>query len=224
MKGFLLITTLSLVLSVMDAQVINTACTSSMITSFTPCFNFFTGSTSNGSSTPTTQCCSSLKSMMSNSMDCACLIVTANVPIQLPINRTLALSLPRACNMDGVPLQCKSTGTPLPAPGSVSLGPSPAPEADAPDSAFSPRASKAVSSSPGPESGSSNEALSPSALLAPSAETPNANPRIRPVMNPSSSGATSHITLLPFTVLISIAAMVLYLFMNISLKYLDTDG
>ncbi|KAE8665434.1 putative mitochondrial ribosomal protein L24 [Hibiscus syriacus] len=53
---------------------------------------------------------------MSGSMDCACLIFTASVPIQLPINRTLAISLPQACNMDSVPVQCKAYGTPLPAP------------------------------------------------------------------------------------------------------------
>ncbi|PPE01332.1 hypothetical protein GOBAR_DD01658 [Gossypium barbadense] len=96
---------------------ISTACTASMISSFTPCLNFITGSSGNGSSSPTQGCCGSLKSLMSTSMDCACLIITASVPFQLPINRTLALSLPRACNMGGVPVQCKASGTPLPAPG-----------------------------------------------------------------------------------------------------------
>ncbi|KAB2050665.1 hypothetical protein ES319_A12G003400v1 [Gossypium barbadense] len=95
---------------------ISTACSASMISSFTPCLNFITGSSGNGSSSPTQGCCSSLKSLMSTSMDCACLIITASVPFQLPINRTLALSLPRACNMGGVPVQCKASGTPLPAP------------------------------------------------------------------------------------------------------------
>ncbi|MBA0771495.1 hypothetical protein Gotri_007002 [Gossypium trilobum] len=115
---------------------ISTACTASMISSFTPCLNFITGSSGNGSSSPTQGCCGSLKSLMSTSMDCACLIITASVPFQLPINRTLALGLPRACNMGGVPVQCKvfneisdsltphflhfaASGTPLPAPGNV---------------------------------------------------------------------------------------------------------
>lgn len=87
---------------------INTPCTASMVSSFTPCINFITGSTGNGSS-PTAACCSSFKSLMSGSTDCLCLLIGANVPFQLPINRTLAISLPRACNMGGVPIQCKGT-------------------------------------------------------------------------------------------------------------------
>ncbi|GFZ04718.1 bifunctional inhibitor/lipid-transfer protein/seed storage 2S albumin superfamily protein [Actinidia rufa] len=64
-----------LVISVIsvDGQ-ISTACTNSMTNSFTPCLNFITGSSGNGAS-PTTGCCDSLKSLMSGSMDCACLIL-----------------------------------------------------------------------------------------------------------------------------------------------------
>ncbi|XP_020239936.1 leucine-rich repeat extensin-like protein 5 [Cajanus cajan] len=106
---------------------INTPCNASMLsTSFTPCVNFLTNSSGNGSS-PTTECCSALKSLTSGGMDCLCLIVTGSVPFRIPVNRTLAISLPRACNMPGVPLQCKASGSPLPAPGPVSLGPSPSP-------------------------------------------------------------------------------------------------
>lgn len=86
---------------------VTTSCTASMISSFSPCMNFLTNSTATGTS-PTADCCSALKSLTSNGRDCACLIVTGNVPFQIPINRSLAISLPRACNMPGVPLQCKS--------------------------------------------------------------------------------------------------------------------
>ncbi|RLM65130.1 non-specific lipid-transfer protein-like protein [Panicum miliaceum] len=40
-------------------------------------------------------------------LDCACLILTGNVPFSLPINRTLAISLPRICSSMSVPLQCR---------------------------------------------------------------------------------------------------------------------
>lgn len=100
----ILVLLISLLLSV-NGQ-ISTPCTASMLSTFTPCLNYITGSSGNGSS-PTGDCCSALKSLIPTGMDCACLLVTANVPIQLPINRTLALSLPRACKMGGVPLQCK---------------------------------------------------------------------------------------------------------------------
>ncbi|KAJ1423830.1 Bifunctional inhibitor/plant lipid transfer protein/seed storage helical domain [Sesbania bispinosa] len=106
---------------------ISTPCNASTLsTLFTPCMGFLTNSSSNGTS-PTTECCSALKSLTSGGMDCLCLVVTASVPFRIPINRTLAISLPRACNMPGVPVQCKASGSPLPAPGPVSLGPSPSP-------------------------------------------------------------------------------------------------
>ncbi|KAM0031450.1 putative bifunctional inhibitor/plant lipid transfer protein/seed storage helical [Helianthus debilis subsp. tardiflorus] len=101
---------------------ITTPCSPTMITSFTPCLNFLTNSTTNGSTTPTSDCCNSLKTLTSRGTDCLCLIVTGSVPFQIPINRTLAISLPRACNMPGVPLQCKApAGSPIPAPGKIYL-------------------------------------------------------------------------------------------------------
>ncbi|CAN1349121.1 Non-specific lipid transfer protein GPI-anchored 21 [Linum perenne] len=65
--------------------------------------------TNNNGSTPTSDCCTSLKNLTSTSTDCLCLAINGSpLPFQIPnINRTLAISLPRACNMPGVPLQCK---------------------------------------------------------------------------------------------------------------------
>ncbi|KAK1399653.1 AAI domain-containing protein [Heracleum sosnowskyi] len=92
---------------------ITTPCTNPMITSFTPCLNYLTGSTGTGGS-PIGDCCGALRSLTSTSMDCACLIVTGNVPFSLPINRTLAISLPKSCRasgVKGVPVQCKEFKT-----------------------------------------------------------------------------------------------------------------
>lgn len=100
--------TLILSITIVNGQ-ITTPCTNTMITSFTPCLNYLTGSTGTGGS-PTGDCCGAVRSLMSTSMDCACLIVTGNVPFSLPINRTLAISLPKACRaagVNGVPVQCK---------------------------------------------------------------------------------------------------------------------
>ena len=85
---------------------IATSCTASLITTFTPCLNFVTGST-NGGGSPTQQCCGSLAEMVRTGADCACLILTGNVPFSLPINRTLAISLPKLCSSTSVPLQCR---------------------------------------------------------------------------------------------------------------------
>ncbi|KAL9327891.1 hypothetical protein ACSQ67_002894 [Phaseolus vulgaris] len=87
---------------------VTTPCNASMINSvFNPCMNFLTNSSGNGTS-PSAECCNSIKSLTSTGMDCLCLIVTDNVPFTIPINRTLGFSLPRACNLPSLPLQCKS--------------------------------------------------------------------------------------------------------------------
>ncbi|KAG5514482.1 hypothetical protein RHGRI_035776 [Rhododendron griersonianum] len=138
LKGFRAIVAITAAVLVVTCSVISvqaqisTPCTASQVTSFTPCINFITGSSAGSSATPTAGCCDSVKSLMSGSMDCACLIVTGNVPISLPINRALAISLPRAC---GLPLQCKASGVPLPAPGPVLFAPPPPPPPLVPASA-----------------------------------------------------------------------------------------
>ncbi|TVU41754.1 hypothetical protein EJB05_15300, partial [Eragrostis curvula] len=91
-----------------QAPPVAASCTTSLLTSFTPCFNFLTNS-SNGAA-PTADCCRSLAALMSASTGCACLILTGNVPLGVPVNRTLAaVSLPKACNSMSVPLQCRGT-------------------------------------------------------------------------------------------------------------------
>ncbi|KAL2349457.1 hypothetical protein Fmac_003457 [Flemingia macrophylla] len=119
-------------------------CNASMITSlFNPCMNFLTNSSGNGTSPPpTAECCNTIKSLTSGSLDCLCLLVTGNLPFKIPINRTLAISLPRACNMPRLPLQCKTAGSPLPAPGPAAFGPSLSPSAPS----LSPQASSAFPS------------------------------------------------------------------------------
>nr|GEZ09182.1 retrovirus-related Pol polyprotein from transposon TNT 1-94 [Tanacetum cinerariifolium] len=115
-----------------------------MITGFTPCVNYITGSSPNGKS-PSASCCDAMESLMTTSTDCACLIVTGNVPFSLPspINQVLAISLPQACNSKSMPLQCKATGVSLPLPGPMLFAPPPpvafAPIADSPE--FPPGAS-----------------------------------------------------------------------------------
>lgn len=112
-KHFSHISKLSLVIMLMTVIVApvngqsSTLCTGPMLRSFGSCVNFLSGG-SNASS-PTSACCNSLRDLMSNGQDCLCLIVTGGVPFQVPINRTLAISLPRACRMSGVPVECKGS-------------------------------------------------------------------------------------------------------------------
>ncbi|KAL0371286.1 UNVERIFIED_CONTAM: hypothetical protein Sangu_0446700 [Sesamum angustifolium] len=181
-----------------DAQ-ISTPCTSSMIATFTPCLNFVTGSSSRGSS-PTQDCCNSLKSLMNDGMDCACLIVTGNVPLSIPfINRNLAISLPRMCQTS-VPVQCKASGDPLPPPGPVMLGPTPA---AAPRSHSPKDSDPAADAAPPPAQISDIEPASPPNYSL----GPSANPGIRPVVNPNSASNPSTSTQLPYVVLIFVGIM-----------------
>ncbi|CAN7097020.1 unnamed protein product [Brassica rapa subsp. narinosa] len=104
----------------MSLAQINTPCSPTMLSSVTGCMSFLTG----GATSTTSDCCRALKTLTGTSMDCLCMIVTANVPLDLPINRTLAISLPRAC---GVPVQCKASSALLYSPGPASVGPTTSP-------------------------------------------------------------------------------------------------
>uniref|UniRef100_A0A0E0GUU8 Bifunctional inhibitor/plant lipid transfer protein/seed storage helical domain-containing protein n=1 Tax=Oryza nivara TaxID=4536 RepID=A0A0E0GUU8_ORYNI len=129
----LVVVVLAVVVSPASGQVA-TSCTASLITTFTPCLNFVTGST-NGGGSPTQQCCGSLAEMVRSSADCACLILTGNVPFSLPINRNLAISLTKLCNSMSVPLQCRDTASQIPPP-----APSPPETSVQPNSAVDPTA------------------------------------------------------------------------------------
>ncbi|GMY27360.1 non-specific lipid transfer protein GPI-anchored 20 [Fagus crenata] len=162
---------------------INTPCSASMISSFTPCMGFVTNSTANGTS-PTSDCCNSMKSLTTNGMGCLCLILTGNIPFQMPINRTLAITLPRACNTAGIPLQCKASASPIPAPGPASLAPTTLP-------GLSPSPSPEGSSVPDPISPSQAPESDTTPLLPPpstvSSEAPTTNTGSRPVLTPSAA-------------------------------------
>ncbi|KAK7277626.1 hypothetical protein RJT34_22641 [Clitoria ternatea] len=122
-RGFQMKVILALIITSVNLVTgqINTPCTTTMINSITQCVNFITGSTNNGA-TPSATCCDSLLSLVSTSVECACLVITANVPLQLPIKQALSLFLPQACNLDAMPALCKALASPLPAPGPALLG------------------------------------------------------------------------------------------------------
>ncbi|KAL2510701.1 Bifunctional inhibitor/lipid-transfer protein/seed storage 2S albumin superfamily protein [Abeliophyllum distichum] len=177
-----------------------------MVSSFTPCFNYLTGSSGNGSS-PTAECCNSLKNLMSDSMDCTCLIVTGNVPVSIPfISRALAISLPQMCK-NSVPLQCNATGITLPSPGPALFAPTQAPIAHAPH-AHSPKASKATAAAAAPAE--TPHDITPAAPPEVSL-TPTANPGIRPVLTPNSASNTSIVSLSSLLLLL-VGTMVLKFF------------
>ncbi|CAL0310354.1 unnamed protein product [Lupinus luteus] len=182
---------------------ITTPCTTSMISSFTPCANYITGSTNNGA-IPSSTCCDSLTSFMTTSMDCACLIISANAPI-LPgnfINQALALSLAQACNIDAPNAQCKASGSPLPAPGPAILGatsPTVPPIANFPTS---PQASKKMSEAERQKY--ENMQLAATTAVE-EAEAATNIPGIRPLLTPLSSVShPSYVSFSPFPLVLFI--------------------
>ncbi|KAK8954862.1 hypothetical protein KSP39_PZI002837 [Platanthera zijinensis] len=101
-----------------SGQQISTACTTSLINTFTPCFDYLTGS-SNGGSGPSGDCCTTFASLISSSTQCACLILTGNVPVSF--SRGSTSSRPRAGQLWALPSSA-ATSAPLPA-GSVDSPP-----------------------------------------------------------------------------------------------------
>ncbi|XVE81644.1 hypothetical protein DITRI_Ditri15bG0081700 [Diplodiscus trichospermus] len=173
---------------------INTACSPSMLSTFTPCMNFLTNSSANATS-PTADCCNSLKTLTNGGMDCVCLIVSGGVPFRIPINRTLAISLPRACNTPGVPVQCKGPTSLAPtlSPGASptlspkgSIVPEPTPSAEAPESDTTP-------------------ALTPPTSTVGS-EAPTATTGSRPVLTPSAANPSYSFS--PFLVVLTLGFVI----------------
>ncbi|CAH2053010.1 unnamed protein product [Thlaspi arvense] len=111
-------------------------CTPSMMTTVGPCMSFLTNSTSNGTS-PSSDCCNSLRSLTTGGMGCLCLIVTGSVPFNIPVNRTTAVSLPRASNIPpaSAPGPAGTFGPAMsPGPATTPIVPEPTPSAQAPQS------------------------------------------------------------------------------------------
>ncbi|KAJ4957761.1 hypothetical protein NE237_024872 [Protea cynaroides] len=195
---FVAISSMVLMMSVIPVQgQTSKGCTTSMLTSFTPCISYLTRSSANASS-PAADCCRSLGSLLNTSKDCTCLILSGNGPFRLPINRTLAVSLPRACNMSSVPLQCKAAGAPLPSPGSgvpTLTSPAQAPQPKIP-MGLSPASPPVVTAESPTTSGIHPEiptGLTPASPPV-SAESPGTS-GIRPVLNPSSANPSQSFSL-----------------------------
>ncbi|CAL9237367.1 unnamed protein product [Arabidopsis halleri] len=111
----------------------------STLTTLSPCLSYITGN----STTPSQPCCSQLDSVIKSSPQCICSAVNSPIPnIGLNINRTQALQLPNACNIQMPPLtQCNAATGPAAPP------PAPSPTENTSDVTLTP------TSSPGARSG-----------------------------------------------------------------------
>lgn len=74
-------------------------CTNVLI-SMAPCLDYITGN----SSSPSQQCCNQLANVVRSSPDCLCQVLKGGGPqLGIDFNRTQALALPKACNVQTPP-------------------------------------------------------------------------------------------------------------------------
>jgi len=75
-------------------------CTSVLI-SMSPCLNYITGN----SSTPSSQCCTQLASVVRSSPQCLCQVLNGGgSSLGINVNQTQAIALPGACNVQTPPI------------------------------------------------------------------------------------------------------------------------
>lgn len=74
-----------------------------VLLSLSPCLDYITGV----SSTPSSNCCSQLASVMSSQPQCLCEVVNgdaSSIAASLNLNQTQALGIPTACNLQTPPI------------------------------------------------------------------------------------------------------------------------
>ncbi|KAF5727055.1 putative Nonspecific lipid-transfer protein precursor [Tripterygium wilfordii] len=128
-----------------------------VIMSLAPCLNYITGN----SSTPSSSCCTQLGNVVQSSPLCLCpLLNGTGLNLGITINRTLALSLPGACNVQTLPVsQCNA----------VANGPSSSAAPPVSSPASSPSSESPAISPPGSSIGTPDEpATTPPASTVPS--------------------------------------------------------
>ncbi|KAL8214958.1 hypothetical protein R6Q57_004407 [Mikania cordata] len=102
---FKMVLAMVLIVSTCCGATAQSGCTNALM-GMSSCLNFITGNTSS----PSSSCCSQLGNVVQAQPQCLCQVLNgAGVTLGLSINRTLALTLPGACNVQTPPVnQCNS--------------------------------------------------------------------------------------------------------------------
>ncbi|GAV89950.1 LTP_2 domain-containing protein [Cephalotus follicularis] len=96
------------------------SCTN-VIISLSPCLNYITGN----SSTPSSQCCTQLASVVRSSPQCLCTALNGGgSSLGINVNQTQALALPGACNVQTPPTSRCNAASPAESPAGTSDSPS----------------------------------------------------------------------------------------------------
>ncbi|KAF9673733.1 hypothetical protein SADUNF_Sadunf10G0054800 [Salix dunnii] len=96
-------------------------CTNVLI-SMSPCLNYITGN----SSTPSSQCCTQLSSVVRSSPQCLCQVLKGGgSSLGINVNQTQALALPGACKVQTPPISsCNNGASPAASPAGATDTPS----------------------------------------------------------------------------------------------------
>ncbi|XP_043724325.1 non-specific lipid transfer protein GPI-anchored 5-like isoform X2 [Telopea speciosissima] len=87
------------------------SCTNAIV-GMSPCLNYITGN----SSTPSSSCCSQLASVVASQPQCLCQVVSGGgSSLGININKTQAMALPDACNVQTPPVSKCNAASPSPA-------------------------------------------------------------------------------------------------------------
>ncbi|KAI3875879.1 hypothetical protein MKW92_025285 [Papaver armeniacum] len=110
------VSSLALFTTILFAVAVNAQsdCTN-VIISLSPCLNYLTGN----SSTPSSDCCSQLSTVVRSKPECLCQVLNGDDSslAGLNINKTQALGLPKACNVQTPSIsKCNSAGSPSGSP------------------------------------------------------------------------------------------------------------
>ncbi|XP_057964443.1 non-specific lipid transfer protein GPI-anchored 5-like [Malania oleifera] len=108
-----------LLASLWAGAVAQSSCTNVLI-SLSPCLNYITGN----SSTPGSGCCTQLASVVKSQPQCLCEALTGGgSSLGLNINKTLALELPNACNVQTPSINRCNGASPAESPAGTSSSP-----------------------------------------------------------------------------------------------------
>uniref|UniRef100_A0A2P2P8V3 Non-specific lipid-transfer protein-like protein At2g13820 isoform X2 n=1 Tax=Rhizophora mucronata TaxID=61149 RepID=A0A2P2P8V3_RHIMU len=106
---------LALALMTIHEAMAQSSCSTALI-GLTPCLGYVSGN----SSAPSSSCCSQLASVVQSQPRCLCILVNGGgSSLGVNINQTLALSLPKACNVQTPPVsRCNAANAPATSPAS----------------------------------------------------------------------------------------------------------
>lgn len=103
MSMSLVVALLGVTVTVTVAQSQSSSSCTNVLLSLSPCLDYITGN----ASTPSSDCCSQLASVVRSQPQCLCEVVNggaSSIAATLNINQTRALALPTACNVQTPPI------------------------------------------------------------------------------------------------------------------------